>query len=284
MTVAVPNTLADALDSLAANPELVVVSGGTDLMVAVNFGHRKPPALLSLRRVDELRGWSVNDGVASVGAGTTCSMLETPAFAAISPALAQSARSVGSPQIRNAATIAGNLATASPAGDMVSALVALDAQVTIASSSVQRTIGISEVASGPKRNTLAPGELITAVSFNAATGPQEFMKVGPRNAMVIAVANVSLVVERSAGAAAARLALGSVGPTVVRAHGGEQWIRDNVDWSTAPTERAMAEFAQRVCDDASPIDDHRSTAAYRRHAVGVCARRALVRAMKAMAT
>ena len=282
MAVVVPTRLVDALDALDNNPDLMIVNGGTDFMVEVNFRQRRPESLLSLRRVEELRGWAMADGVVRVEAGTTCRSMEAQEFVAVSPVLAQAARTVGSPQIRNAATLGGNLATASPAGDMVAALVALDASIEVASSRGVRTIGARNFALSPKRNALVAGELITAVLFAAATGPQEFMKVGTRNAMVIAVANVALVVEQANAASPdVRLALGSVGPTVLRATESEAWIATHVDWDAQQIVGDPQEFASLVASESRPIDDHRATAAYRRHAIGICARRSLIRAIEA---
>ena len=282
MTVVVPARLVDALDALDKDSNLMIVSGGTDFMVEVNFRHRKPESILSLRRIDEVRGWAIEDGVVRVGAGTTCRSMASPDFVTAAPVLAQAARTVGSPQIRNAATLGGNLATASPAGDMVAALVALDAIVEVVSVRGVRTIPAREFACSPKRNALVYGELITSVMLPAATGPQEFMKVGTRNAMVIAVANVALVVEKVANASPnARLALGSVGPTVLRAPESEAWIAVHVDWDAHEIAGDLQEFARLAAGESQPISDHRATAAYRRHAIGVCARRALMRAVQA---
>jgi len=272
-----PASLDDALDALAADPGLVVLAGGTDLMVQLNYGVRRPAGVLSLRRVPGLRGWRVDDGALVIGARTTYTELLDPGLATLAPALAQAARTVGSPQIRNTGTVGGNLATASPAGDTLPVLVAAGATVELASATGRRAVAVTEFLTGPKRTALAPGELVVAVRLPVAAGPQEYLKVGVRNAMVIAVASCALVVD----VAARRLgvALGSAGPVPVRCGEAEAFVAAGIDWAAgtpAPPE-VLAGFAERVAAAAAPIDDHRATAAYRRHACGVLARRALAR-------
>ena len=279
MTVLVPRSLDDALAELAADPSATVVAGGTDVLVECTYRHRRPERLVSLRRVEELRGWSVDGGEVVLGARTTYAELLEPTLAALVPALAQAARTVGSPQIRSTGTVGGNLATASPAGDALPPLVALDATIEVASTGGRRTLPIGELLVGPKRNGLEPGELVVAVRLPVAAGPQEFLKVGVRNAMVIAIASCALVVD----VAARRLgcALGSVGPVPMRSPEAEAWAAGEIDWASgAPVAPAVAAgFGERMAAVARPIDDHRATADYRRHAVGVLARRALERAV-----
>lgn len=272
-----PPSLDDALTALADDPGLTVLAGGTDLMVQLNYGVRRPAGVLSLRRVPELRGWRVEDGAVILGAGTTYAEMLDPELATLAPGLAHAARTVGSPQIRNTGTIGGNLATASPAGDTLPVLAAADATVELASTAGRRRVTIGELVTGPKRTSLAPGELVVAVRFPVTAGPQEYLKVGVRNAMVIAVVSCALVVD----VAARRLgvALGSAGPVPVRCPEAEAFAAGAIDWAagTPASPEVLAGFAERVAAAASPIDDHRATAAYRRHACGVLARRGLAR-------
>lgn len=278
MSTTAPTTLAAALDMLAADPSTTVVAGGTDLMVAVNFGHRRPESFLALRRVDELREHSEHDGLLRIGAGTTYRALEHGPVGAAIPVLAMAARTVGSPQIRNAGTLGGNLATGSPAGDTLPVLLALDATVQCASASGHRALPIAEFLLGPKRTALAPGELVTAVDIPFGPDIHEFVKVGTRNAMVISVVSVALVASSATGTAG--IGLGSVGPTPLRAPTAEAWMRDHVDWAHRTVDGDLDAFVAAVRADARPISDHRATAEYRRHAIGVCARRALERAVQ----
>ncbi len=264
-SVVAPTSLVDALAALAADPSAQVIAGGTDFMVEVNFDHRRPESVVSLHRIGALRAWLQDDDTLRIGAGVTCATLEGAPFAMLVPALSQAARTVGSPQIRNAATIGGNLATSSPAGDLLPVLSALDASVTIARAGGERTVSIHDFLVGPKRNALERGELVVAVRVPLLPGRQEFLKVGTRNAMVISVANVAMVHtgERI------NVALGSVGPTVLRTRAAEDWFAARgLDLA------AVDDFASRLAQEARPIDDHRSSASYRRRAVEVCAARA----------
>lgn len=284
MTVLVPDRLDDALAALADDPAPTVLAGGTDLMVELNYGRRRPRDVLSLRRLTELRAFHVERSGAGpdevvLGAGVTYTALLGDELAGLLPALAQAARTVGSPQIRNTGTVGGNLGTGSPAGDTLPPLVALDATVELASAGGhRRRLPVSEFLVGPKRTALRPGELIVAVRVPVATGAREFLKIGVRNAMVIAVASCALVVDRERRTLAC--ALGAVGPVPVRDHDAELWATTRLDWdATGPPHPSVVEgFARRMAAASRPIDDHRATADYRRHAVEVMARRALERA------
>jgi CO/xanthine dehydrogenase FAD-binding subunit len=280
VTVRVPTGLDEALTALADTPEAHVLAGGTDLMVELNHGRRRPPAVLAVGRVPELRGWSMEDGgILRVGAATTYTDLMAPGPAALAPALAAASRTVGSPQIRNAGTVGGNLGTASPAGDALPFLVALEAEVELASIVGRRRLAVADFLTGPKRTALGPGELIVAVRFPAlaAGGAQEYLKVGTRNAMVIAVASCAVVVDPARRAVC--VGLGSVGPVPLRAPEAEAWAAEHVDWARGAIDDPET-FGRLVADAARPIDDHRSTAAYRRHAVAVLAARGLRRCLR----
>jgi CO/xanthine dehydrogenase FAD-binding subunit len=286
VTTLVPDRLDDALSALADDPGLTVLAGGTDLMVEVNYGHRRPDRVLSLRRLAELRRWrtvqgdqeGTGTGEVVLGPATTYTTLLGPELSVLLPALAQAARTVGSPQIRNTGTIGGNLATASPAGDTLPVLAAHGASVELTSAAARRTVAVTDFLTGPKRTALGAGELITAVRVPLMAGPAEFLKVGIRNAMVIAVANCALVVDSERRAV--RCALGSVGPVPMRDLEAEAWVADRLDWDGgAACDPAVAsEFGARMAAASRPIDDHRATARYRHHAIGVLARRALLRA------
>jgi CO/xanthine dehydrogenase FAD-binding subunit len=279
MSVLVPPDLESALAALAAEPDALVLAGGTDLMVAVNAGTRRFQSVVALRRIAELHEVVLDEAASMlrVGAGVTYTRLLAEDVKATAPALAQAARTVGSPQIRNAGTIGGNLGTASPAGDTLPVLVALGADVELASARGRRPVPGSAVVTGVKQTVLEPGELITAVRVPVIRSGQEFRKVGVRNAMVIAVASVAVVVD--AAATAVRVAMGSVGPVVLRAPEAETWVASRLTWherGAALADPADADgFGRLVAAAAQPIDDHRSTADYRRHAVGVLAARCL---------
>ena len=282
MTVLVPESLEEALDALARVPDATVLAGGTDAMVEVNFGHRRPTSVVSISRIAALKGWQHDliDATVRIGAGVTYTELMEQPLASLVPALAEAARTVGSPQIRNAGTIGGNLGTCSPAGDGLPVLSALDATVELASAKGRRQMSIHDFMVGVKRTALEPGEIIVATTVPVLAGGQCYAKVGVRNAMVISTASAAVVTDPEARFV--RIALGAVGPTIIRARYAESWVADRVDWNGAPVPDEVArEFGERVADEARPIDDHRSTAAYRRHAVSVLARRLLVRAFRA---
>jgi CO/xanthine dehydrogenase FAD-binding subunit len=245
-------------------------------MVEVNFGYRRPASIVGLRGVEELAAWRREGDEIVLGAGMTWTQLRQDEPAALVPALAAAARTVGSPQIRNAGTLGGNIATASPAGDALPVLYALDATVELASVAGRRLVPIEELIIGVKRTTIAPGELIVAVRVPVARGPQEFLKVGTRNAMVISVCSVTLVVDRPDRSV--RFALGAVGPTIIRCTEAERRAAAAVDWEAGElAPEKCVEIAGMVAAAARPIDDHRSTAEYRRRAIEVMARRALLR-------
>ena len=276
MNVDIARSLDDALSLLAAAPKADLLNGGTDLMVEINFGRKRPESVITIDRIEELRELSAN-GTVRMGAGVTfTTILERDCG---SNALREAARTVGSPQIRNAATIGGNVATSSPAGDSLPVLAALDATVQLRSTRGARTVAFAEFMTGPKKNVRAADELITAVEWHDAGPSQIFMKVGTRNAMVIAVAGLALVADR--GRKRVGIGLGSCGPTILRAPEAEAFaagLFDEAGWRPfVPSESACTEFGSKVAAAARPIDDVRGTAAYRRHVLAVMGARALAR-------
>ncbi|MDQ1625842.1 MAG: hypothetical protein QOJ49_1340 [Actinomycetota bacterium] len=279
-SVAQPRSLDEAVEALRTAIDPTVLAGGTDLMVAINAGSHRPTSVVSLTRVPELQGWHRDGDEVVLGACLTYAEIERGELAALVPALAQAARTIGSPQIRNAATLGGNLGTASPAGDSLPVLAALDAVVETVGPDGVRTLPVLEFVTGVKRTALRAHEIITAVRVPVLRGPQEFLKVGTRNAMVISVVMAALVVDLDGRSV--RLGLGSVAPVPVRAHDAEALAEGSVDWDTARIgdQAVFRRFGELAAASTAPIDDHRSTAAYRRHAVSVCARRALERALR----
>jgi CO/xanthine dehydrogenase FAD-binding subunit len=275
--VVVARDVDEVLAALRAEPKSELLAGGTDLMVEVNFGRKRVENVIALDRVDELRQVDIASRV-RVGAGTTYThLLRTGAG---SVALAEASRTVGSPQIRNAGTIGGNVATSSPAGDTLPVLAALDASIMLRSASGERRVPFAEFMTGPKRNTRTHDEIVMAVEWDDAGPWQTFLKVGTRNAMVIAVASLALVVDRTRRRVG--IALGSCGPTILRATDAERFatgLFDETGW-TRPlrlAQSAQAEFGRLVGAAARPIDDVRGSAAYRRQVLSVIGGRALAR-------
>jgi CO/xanthine dehydrogenase FAD-binding subunit len=269
-----PATWAEALEAKAEHPDALPLWGGTDVMVDVNFGRARPEAVLDLTRVRELADWDRDDGVLRVGAGVTY----TRAIRELGdelPGLAIASRTVGSPQIRNRGTIGGNLGSSSPAGDALPPLYASDARVEVASTRGTRHIDLEDFITGPKRNVLEPDELIAAFRISPARGGQQFSKIGTRNAMVIAVCSFAIALDdehRSVGTC-----LGSAAPTPRRAHEAERFIAERLDWDArGPIDpEALTRFGDLVAAAADPIDDQRGSAAYRRRALAVLARRTM---------
>jgi CO/xanthine dehydrogenase FAD-binding subunit len=260
--VLTPRSLDEALRQKSERPEAHPIAGGTDVMVDLNFDRLRPETLLNLNEVPELRGWERENGTLRLGAGLTYTEAMQPELAELLPALAEASRTVGSPQIRNRGTIGGNLGTASPAGDALPPLLVEAAEVELASVRGVRKIALEDFLVGPKRNSLEPDELVTAVRVDASGARQTFMKVGPRNAMVIAVVSLAVLADRDRGEV--RASFGSAGPVP--------------GLVTAPLDE-RAGFPEQVAAAASPIDDVRGTAAYRRHALRVLTVRALERCL-----
>jgi len=273
-----PGSWTETLAVKADMPTAVPLAGGTDFMVELNFGALRPPAVLDLTKVSELRRWDIEGGQVRLGAGVTYSQVIADLRDRL-PGLALAARTVGSPQIRNRGTIGGNLGTASPAGDAHPPLLAAGAEVEVASSRGTRIVPIDQFFIGPKRNVLDADELIAAVRIPLPSGPEQFSKIGTRNAMVIAVAAFSLALhpdKREVGTG-----IGSAGPTPRRAWQAEKFLADALAEAGLWESRARlpdaiaAEFGRLVAAAAEPIDDVRGTAAYRRHCLSVMARRTL---------
>jgi CO/xanthine dehydrogenase FAD-binding subunit len=234
---------------------------------------------VALRRVAELRRIEMTPSQAVIGACTTYADMGGEPLATAFPGLAAAARTVGSPQIRNAGTLGGNVATASPAGDTLPLLVALDARMRLRGPTGERTVSLSELVTGVKRTGIAPDEVLVDVVIDRRPGPQEFLKVGTRNAMVIAIASVAVVVDVESREV--RVGLGSVAPVPLRARDAEAHAREAIDWDALSVgEAGAARFGELVASACAPITDHRSTAEYRRHAVQVIARRALERCVR----
>lgn len=277
MTVARPRTLDAAFQALAELPDAHLLAGGTDFMVEVNFGHRRPRHIIGLRRVAELQGWEATNRHYDLGAGLTYTALQHELADSL-PGLAAAARTVGSPQIRNAGTVGGNIGTASPAGDLLPLFVAMNAEVVTASRHGGRTLPVAAFITGPKRTDIRPEEVIHRVRVPRIQGPQQFLKVGTRNAMVISVACLGLVLDT--GVRQVGVGLGSVGPRPLRATDAEAYLTEALDWNGLRAgDDVIERFGELVAQAALPITDQRSTAEYRRHAVGVLARRALRRSL-----
>jgi CO/xanthine dehydrogenase FAD-binding subunit len=277
--VLLPRTLDEALEMKAARREALPIAGGTDVMVAINFDDLRPAAMIDVSGLVELKTWGRRNGSMSLGAGVTYARIVRQ-LAGFVP-LVQASRSVGSPQIRNRGTVGGNLGMGSPAGDALPVLACYEANVVLGrAGGVTRRVPIGRFLVGPKRTEIAPDELILGAEWKVASGVGSFSKIGTRNAMVIAVASLCLVLDDERRAL--RVALGSVGPTVLRAAEAEAFAMSALSaagaWedprATLPDD-VIEGFGELVAAAARPIDDARGSAAYRRRGCEVLARRAL---------
>lgn len=272
-----PRSWPEALLARAQNPGAVAIAGGTDVMVELNFDRHRPEALIDLTRIEDLREWSSSeDGGVRLGAGVSFARVMSE-VSALAPGLAMASRTVGSPQIRARGTVGGNLGSASPAGDAHPVLLAVGAEVEVESVRGTRTIPCAEFFTGVKTSALEPDELISAVLLPPATGPQQFAKVGTRNAMVIAVTSFGLALHPERERVGA--AIGSAAPTPLIALEAQDYAAGELAglWSSrGELPAGVAErFGALVAAAARPIDDVRGTAAYRRHALAVLARRTM---------
>ncbi|MEU9592660.1 xanthine dehydrogenase family protein subunit M [Streptomyces sp. NPDC048193] len=273
-----PASWEEALAAKAEHPTAVPLAGGTDVMVEINFDHRRPEYLMDLNRIGDLTEWEVQEGSVRLGASVPYTKIMENLSTEL-PGLALASHTVASPQIRNRGGVGGNLGTASPAGDAHPALLAAGAEVEVESVRGARRIPIDAFYTGVKRNALEPDELIRAVHIEKAGGPQQFSKVGTRNAMVIAVCAFGLALHPETRTV--RTGIGSAAPTPVRAKAAEDFLNAALDeggfWDNGKiiTPSAVKQFADLCAAACNPIDDVRGTASYRRHAVGVMARRTL---------
>ena len=273
--MAQPLTWAEALAAKAEQPALLPIAGGTDVMVEINFDRRRPQGLLDLTRLAEVASWSVSGDTLVIGAGVTYAQVVAD-LADLAPGLAMASRTVGSPQIRNRGTIAGNLGSASPAGDAHPPLLAANASVEVESVRGRRTIPVGEFFTGVKRNALEPDELIRVGARAGRGRPAAVLedrhpqRDGDRGDVVRA---------RPAPGSARRVGtgIGSAAPTPVTAPEAASFLEQELDWDgRAPLDEGVVRrFGELVAAAASPIDDVRGTAAYRRHALAVMARRTL---------
>jgi CO/xanthine dehydrogenase FAD-binding subunit len=267
----------DVLENLSSVSGTTLLAGGTDLLVEINFGRARPEHILAIDRLDELKRVERNGHVRMGALVTYTQMLDEDAG---SIALREAARTIGSPAIRNVATIGGNLGTASPAGDMLPVLAALGATIVLRSKRGERRVRFADFMTGPKKSVRRPDELIVGAEWEDAGPAQTYMFAATRNAMAISIAGLAMVVDRARRRV--RVGLGSCGPTIIRPAEAERFaagLFGDAGWERAhrPSANAAREFGSLVAAAARPIDDVRGTAAYRRHVLAVMGARALTR-------
>lgn len=268
-----PTDLAEAVAARRAHPQAQFIAGGTDVVADLNRG-APATGLISLRGLDELRGLHRDGDQWRLGAMSTIAEIrDNRDLAPATSALGQATRSLGSRQVRNRATLGGNICGGGPQRTLIPVLLAYDAVVEVAGGDGPRSVALSDVLM-PEGTRLAGVEILTAVRFTPAAGPQRYYRVGPRNAVCYATASVTVVVDEPGQSV--RVALGSVAPTAVRAPAAEAIAGAGVDWRrrTVSDDVATA-FGAAAAAASGPVSDVGAGAAYRRHAIAVMARRAL---------
>ena len=272
-----PKTLNDALDALAQNNAAIrPLGGGTDMLVDIRAQRVQPDVLVALQNVNELRGVARENGHVRVGASTTIAeFLKNPLLTQYT-ALAQAASVFANPMIRNAGTVAGNIGSASPAGDMLPPLLALDAQIEIVGKNGTRTMPLNEFFLGPRKTARRADELIASLKIPAPSGSSAFYKLGLRQADAISLVSVAVWIERDGDTIRdVRIALGAVAPRPLRAVHAEAILRGQIF-----NETNLKESARVAAEECSPIDDLRASASYRKRMVHVYVRRMLEQAWK----
>ncbi|MFN8124998.1 MAG: FAD binding domain-containing protein [Candidatus Nanopelagicales bacterium] len=272
-----PTTVAEAVSARQQAPEAVFLAGGTELIADQNRGV-DPKGYISLRGIAGLTGIDVSADRVSIGALTTIAELKRSAALADGAAvLTKAARSLGSRQVRNRATVGGNIGAGGPERTLIPALLVLDAQVDIEGAGGRRTAALADIIT-PDGTELAPDEILTTVHLAPVRGPQSYFRIGARNAVCFATVALALVVDEDTRSLC--LGLGGVAPTAVRAATAES-LADRVDWDSRTVSADVAQaFGAAAADDSSPVSDPVATAEYRRHATGVMARRALQHAFE----
>jgi CO/xanthine dehydrogenase FAD-binding subunit len=276
-----PADLPEAVRALgAAGKHVVPLSGGTNVLVDVRSQRIAPDYLLDLNRLGELRGIAVDGGRLTLGARTTVGdLLASKAVARHAPALVQAATVFAGQMVRNAATVAGNIACGSPAADLVPPLLSLDAEVTLTSVRGNRSLALADYYVGYRSDRREPDELITAVSWPvpAANVFGSFYKLARRKGDAITVTGVAVSIGIAGSRCErARIALGSVAPVPMRARRAEALL-EGADL----TPDRIAAAAKAAMEECSPIDDVRATGEYRRHMVGVLVARLINAAVQA---
>ncbi|MES2492397.1 MAG: xanthine dehydrogenase family protein subunit M [Pseudomonadota bacterium] len=272
-----PASLREAAQLLEADPTARVLAGGTDLIVQMRAGRTAPGAVIDLKRIAGISG--VRDlpgGGFAIGAATACTALQDhPALVASWPGVVEAANLIGSVQVRNRATIAGNLCNASPAADSVPALIAAGATALVVGPGGVREVPVEAIPAGPGRTTLAPGEVVAEIRLPARPvgGGDAYLRLIPRTEMDIAIvgAGAALVLGADGTCTAARVALGAVAATSLRLDAAAAALV-----GTRLDEAALAAMAAAACAAARPIDDKRGSAVYRTAMAGVLARRAVL--------
>ena len=291
-----PQSVVEAVQVLAEHPDAVIIAGGTVAMPEITEGRRHPGAVLTLHRCAELRGWSTGPGEVLLHAGLTLAEMQQRDLRQQVPALNQAARTIGAPHIRAAATLGGNLVVGPASADLPVVLAALGASVLVASADGVRTVSVSDFYDRDGVPQLTPGELVVGARVPVVEGMQGFMKIGVRGGISRSILSIMLAVDparRSATCVVGAMALAELPsgtgrgglPTLLRADHADRWLAEQVDWEAgAIADPTVYETFGRLVADSLVYGDGGGTLGgggdpYRRKAVEICARRALLRAL-----
>ena len=280
----IPTNLEGALAALAngGGETVLPIAGGTNLIVDIRAKRERPDRMVGLGEVDELLGTEFGPERISIGGRTTVSdLLRSPEIAREAPSLIEAARLFGGLMVRNTGTVAGNIASGSPAADLVPPLLVLDAELTLASASGTRTLALDDYYLGYKQDARRPDELITRISWSRLpeNSANAFYKLARRKGDAITVTGVAVALSVADGACTrARIALASVAPVVLRAKRAEAVLKGR-----ALTPALIDEAAEAAAETCSPIDDIRASAGYRRHTVHALTRRLVTQAWDRLA-
>ncbi|MEZ0108440.1 CO/xanthine dehydrogenase FAD-binding subunit [Catenulispora sp. EB89] len=291
-----PQSVVEAVQVLAEHPDAVIIAGGTVAMPEITEGRRHPGAVLTLHRCAELRGWSTGPGEVLLHAGLTLAEMSQRDLRQQVPALNQAARTVGAPHVRANATLGGNLVVGPASADLPVVLAALGASVLVASADGVRTVSVSDFYDRDGVPQLTPGELVVGARVPVVEGMQGFMKIGVRGGISRSILSIMLAVDparRSATCVVGAMALAALPsgtgrgglPTLLRADHADRWLAEQVDWEAgAIADPTVYETFGRLVADSLVYGDGSGTLGgggdpYRRKAVEICARRALLRAL-----
>lgn len=280
----IPTDLDGALAALAngGGETVLPIAGGTNLIVDIRAKRERPDRMVGLGEVDELLGMEFGPERISIGGRTTVSdLLRSPEIAREAPSLIEAARLFGGLMVRNTGTVAGNIASGSPAADLVPPLLVLDAELTLASVSGTRTLALDDYYLGYKQDARRPDELITRISWPrlSENSANTFYKLARRKGDAITVTGVAVALSVADGTCTrARIALASVAPVVLRAKQAEAALEGR-----ALTPTLIDEAAEAAAETCTPIDDIRASAGYRRHTVQALTRRLVTQAWDRLA-
>lgn len=271
-----PTTLAEA-SRLFAEEHSQLLAGGTDLVIGMKALTETPQSVISLQKIPGLAGITIDGDSINIGAMTKVREIEISAdIQQHHTALAEGAAEIGSIQIRNLATVGGNIAHASPAADTVAGLLVADAQVDIASADGERTVPIDELFTGPGQTVLAPGEIITRFRLPSPTSGSHYIKHKIREVMDLAFIGVAAAINLDNGTIIdARIGLAAVAPTPIRATEAEDLLKGN-----APTAELVEQAGEAAAAASSPISDLRCSAEHRKEMVDVLTRRTIQQALE----